>query len=62
MFTLDDDCFPARDPLGRAVNPVEQHMRSLLSPATPYYFNTLYDPYREGADFVSGPPHFRIVL
>jgi hypothetical protein len=28
----------------------------LISPSTPFFFNTLYDPYREGADFVRGYP------
>jgi hypothetical protein len=34
------------------INALEQHVRNLLTPSTPYFFNTLYDPYREGADFV----------
>ncbi len=36
------------------INALEQHIKNLLSPSTPYFFNTLYDPYREGADFVRG--------
>jgi hypothetical protein len=28
------------------INALEQHIKNLLSPATPYIFNTLYDPYR----------------
>ncbi len=35
---------------------MQQHIRNLLTPSTPYFFNTLYDPYREGADFVRGYP------
>jgi hypothetical protein len=35
---------------------LEQHLTNLLTPATPYFFNTLYDPFREGADFVRGYP------
>jgi hypothetical protein len=31
-------------------------MHNLLAPSTPYYFNTLYDPYCDGADFVRGYP------
>jgi reversibly glycosylated polypeptide/UDP-arabinopyranose mutase len=38
------------------INALEQHIKNLLSPSTPYFFNTLYDPYREGADFVRGYP------
>lgn len=38
------------------INALEQHIKNLLSPSTPYIFNTLYDPYREGADFVRGYP------
>lgn len=51
----------ARDPTlslnpGRRVNAVAAHIRNLLTPATPHFFNTLYDPYAEGADFVRGYP------
>jgi reversibly glycosylated polypeptide/UDP-arabinopyranose mutase len=38
------------------INALEQHLQNLLTPATPYFFNTLYDPFREGADFVRGYP------
>ncbi|CAN1765609.1 Probable UDP-arabinopyranose mutase 5 [Linum perenne] len=41
---------------GFLVDPVAQHVRNLATPATPFFFNTLYDPYREGADFVRGYP------
>ncbi|KAK9919278.1 hypothetical protein M0R45_027885 [Rubus argutus] len=33
-----------------------QHIANLKTPATPFFFNTLYDPYRKGADFVRGYP------
>ncbi|KAJ4912107.1 UDP-arabinopyranose mutase 2 [Raphanus sativus] len=56
IFTIDDDCFVAKDPAGKAVNALEQHIKNLLCPSTPLFFNTLYDPYREGADFVRGYP------
>lgn len=46
----------AKDPSGKEINALEQHIKNLLSPATPLFFNTLYDPYREGADFVRGYP------
>lgn len=46
----------ASDPSGQKINAVEQHINNLLSPSTPFFFNTLYDPYRDGADFVRGYP------
>ena len=52
----DDDCFVAKNPSGEDIDVMAQHIKNLLSPATPYFFNTLYDPYREGADFVRGYP------
>ena len=36
----------------QAIDAVQQHIRNLLTPSTPYFFNTLYDPYTHGADFV----------
>ena len=57
MYTIDDDCLPAVGPDGQLVNPMEGHARNLLSPATPYFFNTVYDPYRDGSDFVRGYPY-----
>nr|GMD80359.1 alpha-1,4-glucan-protein synthase [UDP-forming] 2 [Ipomoea batatas] len=56
IFTIDDDCFVAKDPSGKEINALEQHIKNLLTPSTPHFFNTLYDPYREGADFVRGYP------
>ncbi|KAL5791525.1 hypothetical protein ACOSP7_000119 [Xanthoceras sorbifolium] len=56
IFTIDDDCFVAKDPSGKEINALAQHIENLLSPSTPYFFNTLYDPYRVGADFVRGYP------
>ena len=35
---------------GDAVDAIAEHLHNLLSPATPYFFNTVYDPYRDGAD------------
>ncbi|KAK4362615.1 hypothetical protein RND71_017856 [Anisodus tanguticus] len=46
----------AKDPSGRDMDTVAQHLENLTKPSTPYFFNTLYDPYREGADFVPGYP------
>ncbi|KAK1281524.1 UDP-arabinopyranose mutase 1 [Acorus calamus] len=56
VYTIDDDCFVAKDPEGKEINALAQHIKNLLTPATPGFFNTLYDPYREGADFVRGYP------
>ena len=41
---------------GAAINALRQHIRNLCTPSTPHYFNTLYDPYAPGADFVRGFP------
>ncbi|KAE8710165.1 Alpha-1,4-glucan-protein synthase 1 [Hibiscus syriacus] len=46
----------AKDPSGKAINALEQHIKNLLTPSTPHFFNTLYDPYTEGSDFVRGYP------
>lgn len=46
----------AKDPSGHDINALEQHIKNLLSPSSPFFFNTLYDPYRDGADFVRGYP------
>ena len=45
----------AKDPSGRDINALHQHIENLLTPST-LFFNTLYDPYRKGADFVRGYP------
>lgn len=56
IISVDDDCIPARDAKGALVDIVAQHITNLATPATPFFFNTLYDPYRKGADFVRGYP------
>lgn len=56
IYTIDDDCFVAKNPSGEDINALEQHIRNLLTPSTPDFFNTLYDPYTEGSDFVRGYP------
>ena len=56
IYTIDDDCFVANKPTGERINALEQHIKNLLTPSTPDFFNTLYDPYAEGADFVRGYP------
>ncbi|MED6158501.1 putative UDP-arabinopyranose mutase 5 [Stylosanthes scabra] len=56
VVCVDDDCVPAKDNAGNIVDPVAQHIVNLKTPATPFFFNTLYDPFRKGADFVRGYP------
>lgn len=56
IISIDDDCIPAKDNNGLLVDAVAQHISNLTTPATPFFFNTLYDPYRKGADFVRGYP------
>ncbi|KAI3417120.1 uncharacterized protein J3R85_014745 [Psidium guajava] len=56
VISIDDDCVPAQDGTGNFVDAVTQHIFNLTTPATPFFFNTLYDPYRKGADFVRGYP------
>lgn len=56
IVSIDDDCIPAKDSKGFLIDAVAQHLANLATPATPFFFNTLYDPYREGADFVRGYP------
>ncbi|KAL1218811.1 putative UDP-arabinopyranose mutase 4 [Cardamine amara subsp. amara] len=56
IYTIDDDCFVAKDPSGKEINVIAQHIKNLETPSTPYYFNTLYDPFRDGTDFVRGYP------
>ncbi|XP_034201409.1 probable UDP-arabinopyranose mutase 1 isoform X5 [Prunus dulcis] len=56
IFTIDEDCFVAKDPSGKEINALEQHIKNLLNPSTPLFFNTLYDPYREDADLFLGYP------
>lgn len=56
IVCIDDDCVPARDSMGHLVDAVSQHVMNLKTPATPFFFNTLYDPFQKGADFVRGYP------
>ncbi|MQL41613.1 hypothetical protein EI012_27290, partial [Escherichia coli] len=56
VVCVDDDCVPAKDNTGNLVDAVAQHIVNLKTPATPFFFNTLYDPFRKGADFVRGYP------
>ncbi|XP_068305185.1 UDP-arabinopyranose mutase 1-like [Pyrus communis] len=65
IFTIDDDCFGkklkvAKKPSGKQINALAQHIKgwskNLLTPSTPFFFNALYDPFANGADFVHGYP------
>ncbi|KAE8679040.1 putative UDP-arabinopyranose mutase 2 [Hibiscus syriacus] len=56
IISMDDDCLPAKDNKGFLVDAVAQHITNLTTPATPFFFNTLYDHFTEGADFVRGYP------
>ncbi|KAG6523734.1 probable inactive UDP-arabinopyranose mutase 2 [Zingiber officinale] len=56
IISIDDNCHPARNNYGVLVDAVDQHITNLQTPSTPFFFNTLYDPFREGADFVRGYP------
>nr|POF05484.1 alpha-1,4-glucan-protein synthase [udp-forming] [Quercus suber] len=46
----------AKDPSRRDINALQQHIENLPTPSTPLFFNTPYDPYIKGADFVRGYP------
>lgn len=56
IISIDDDCIPTKDSNGGLIDAVSQHMVNLTTPATPFFFNTLYDPFCKGADFVRGYP------
>lgn len=55
-YNICPDVKVAKNPSGEDINALQQHITNLLSPSTPHFFNTLYDPYRDGADFVRGYP------
>ncbi|XP_042510973.1 probable UDP-arabinopyranose mutase 5 isoform X2 [Macadamia integrifolia] len=56
VVAVDDDCVPAKDGRDFLFDAVAQHIYNLRFPATPFFFNTLYDPFQKGADFVRGYP------
>ncbi|KAK6144894.1 hypothetical protein DH2020_021714 [Rehmannia glutinosa] len=56
IISIDDDCIPAKNSNGEPIDAISQHIINLTTPATPFFFNTLYDPFCEGADFVRGYP------
>lgn len=51
IYTIDDDCFPAKDYKGEIINVLELHLDNLKTAAHPDYFNTLYEQ-----EFVRGYP------
>ena len=56
-YTIDDDCFVATHPgSGERINVMATHLRNLLTPSTPYFWNTMYDPFADDADFVACYP------
>ncbi|MFS7953706.1 putative UDP-arabinopyranose mutase [Helianthus anomalus] len=56
IISIDDDCSPAKTKDGDFVDIVAYHLNNLKTPATPFFFDTLYDPYQKGSDFVRGYP------
>jgi reversibly glycosylated polypeptide/UDP-arabinopyranose mutase len=56
IYTIDDDCLPAKNSTGQQINALFKHIQNLVTNSTPYFFNTLYDPYEDGSDFVRGYP------
>ncbi len=56
VLFLAEGSTPATTPKGEVVQLVKEHTYNLSTPATPFFFNTLYDPFRTGADFVRGYP------
>ena len=48
IYTIDDDCAPPPAIHGKLVDPILKHVANLLTPSTPYYFNTIYDPFQPG--------------
>ena len=57
VWSVDDDCFPANNTDGKPVDALMEHALNLLTPSTPYFFNTVYDPYQPCVDFVRGYPY-----
>ena len=58
VFFLDIGTIPTVDEkTGALINPLQNHMKNLLTASHPYYFNTQYDAFRPGTDFGRGYPH-----
>ncbi|BBH07108.1 reversibly glycosylated polypeptide 1, partial [Prunus dulcis] len=50
----------AKDPSGKEINALEQHIKNLLNPSTPLFFNTLNDPYKEDTDLFQLNKYYKI--
>lgn len=62
LLVLDETCQPAAVPKA-PVDAALQHVNNLTTPSTPFFFNTLYDPYRCGQIAVTpGCLHVRTQL
>jgi hypothetical protein len=57
IYYLSRDTLPVVDSNGTLINPLDEHVANLLSPASPYYYNINHDPYRYGAEFSAGYPY-----
>lgn len=55
IYTIDPSSTPiiSRD----GMNVIETHVHNLMTPSTPLYFNTVYDPFVLGSDFTKGTPY-----
>jgi len=56
IFTIDPKVIPTLDENNKN-SIIEMHVYNLMTPSTPDYFNTLYDPFRAGSDFTKGTPY-----
>ncbi|KAG6746189.1 hypothetical protein POTOM_050712 [Populus tomentosa] len=56
IFTIDDDCFVSSYFCLAFVFRHYREQGNLLTPSTPFFFNTLYDLLGEGVDFARGYP------
>lgn len=58
VYFLDQNMYPVYDDItGDIINPLQDHFINLVTPSSPYYYNTLYDAYRPGSDFSRGYPY-----
>ncbi|KAJ6868728.1 REVERSIBLY GLYCOSYLATED POLYPEPTIDE 3 family protein [Populus alba x Populus x berolinensis] len=56
IFTIDDDCFVAKDPSGKEINALQQHKKNLLAPSTPFS-STPYMIHTERVQILFGGIH-----
>jgi reversibly glycosylated polypeptide / UDP-arabinopyranose mutase len=55
IYTIDPSSTPIASRGG--MNVIETHVHNLMTPSTPLYFNTVYDPFVLGSDFTKGTPY-----